>query len=190
MFKVKNHVTLMAFLLVFSAKFGYSMENTEAEAETEICNNVRHKISAKYEYFSSITLRYCESKTFTIDKNEVDFVVVKYGKANDCPSGCFFSNACFIIDDKDVHPYSFHFYGEPTYANGMFVENDESFINLEPDNKYGDRSKFCYNSRHCKSKLSGYVHTLTTTSLFKEFRDKSILKGGSAPPFSQFRYCR
>ncbi len=151
------------------------------------CGEVMPKIKEKYTLFQSLHAE-CEARAFSVRDETVHFVLLQYGRSNDCSSGCFYSHACFIVDTEDVYPYSFSFYGDVVYEDNKAIENKEAFITLPLDKPIPYRT-FCDDSRDCKSQLSGLSHPLLTSPSFQRFREVEIEKGGHWPLYSRFRWC-
>lgn len=119
----------------------------------------------------------CQSKTFNLDGQSVDFVHIEYGIANDCPSGCFFSHFCAVVEEENVYPYSSYFINNEEDVLGISQERAEAGYELSSEN-YGE------------DKLPGKQHLLTSNPKFTNFKNKEIVHGGDAGyRISEFRWC-
>ena len=105
----------------------------------------------------------CHSKSFDFEGKKIKLVLLNYGDANDCPSGCFFSHYCAIIEDGVDYPYS------------LSATSPEENI-LSPGGEWGEMRD--------ESIMVGRVHPLTENSEFKNFLEAERKSGG------EFRYCR
>jgi len=105
----------------------------------------------------------CQSKSFKLDGKSVSFIHIEYGVPNDCPSGCFFSHYCAIVEDGKDYPFAFYFTNEK--ENILKVPVDDS--------RSAD-----------KSVLTGESHRLASSNEFVEFLNKERQQDG------EFRWCK
>lgn len=105
----------------------------------------------------------CQSKSFKLDGKPASFIHIEYGVPNDCPSGCFFSHYCAIVEDGKDYPFAF------------FFTNEKENILKAPvdDSRSAD-----------KSVLTGESHRLASSNKFVEFLNKERQQGG------EFRWCK
>jgi len=94
-------------------------------------------------------IAYCSSKSFMVEGKPVEFVHLKYGKANDCPAGCFYSTYCAIVEDGIDYPYGLGTYNE-----------EENILNANFSEVYGTPDDFLI--------LTGREHSLTSLPEFNE----------------------
>src|SRR5258708_17585682 len=55
---------------------------------------------------SGATVSCTGKQSFQLSGRTVSMVIVPYGQTNDCPSGCFSSEVCAIVDGSDTFLYS------------------------------------------------------------------------------------
>ena len=104
----------------------------------------------------------CQSKSFELNEKNIKLIHLEYGGANDCPSGCFFSHYCAIVEDGVDYPYAFY-----------FTTPEENILNSEVDDwRNADESI-----------LTGRLHELANTKEFNDFLTKERQNNG------EFRWC-
>ena len=146
------------------------------------------RIKSDYSRLEDLQIHNCHARHFETSVGKVDFIIIQYGQSNDCMSGCFYSHACFIVDEKGTYPYSFAFYGDLTKNGHKITGNTEAIIKL-PSGQNSPHAEICTDSRNCKSRLSGLSHSLIQDRDFVKFRQNNILKGGYRSNSSPFRWC-
>jgi len=142
------------------------------------CSTEAQNIINKYN-INKNQIENCQSKSFFINRKKIEFVHIEYGMANDCPSGCFFSHFCTIVDGDIDYPYAFYFTNEQEDILGI-EETVESGIPL-------------WSKYYGKDKLTGLKHPLVQDKDFLEFKDNEITHGGDTEQgykISDFRWCK
>jgi len=105
----------------------------------------------------------CQSKSFKLDGKSTSFIHIEYGVPNDCPSGCFFSHYCAVVEDGKDYPFAFYFTNEKENILKLPVDDSRSVD---------------------KSVLTGESHRLATSNEFIEFLNGERQQNG------EFRWCK
>ncbi len=125
----------------------------------DICSSEARTIINKYNINE---IENCQSKSFNLNGKDIEFIHLEYGVANDCPSGCFFSHYCAIVEDGEDYPYVFY-----------FTNPNENILNSEVEDWRGAD----------ESILTGRNHELATMQEFHNFLTEERQGGG------EFRWC-
>jgi hypothetical protein len=105
----------------------------------------------------------CQSKSFKLNAKNITFILLEYGRPNDCSSGCFFSHYCAIVEDGVDYPYAFY-----------FTSPDENILNSEFDDwRSADESI-----------MTGRAHPLADNQEFNDFLTNERENDG------EFRWCK
>lgn len=179
---------LIIIPIIFSILLAFFLYNFQQD-KTEFGNSPNDKVISKCPTEAqNVINKYninenqvenCQFESFSIDGKNVLFVHIEYGMANDCPSGCFYSHFCTIVDGDIDYPYAFYFTNEQEDILGI---EEEVELGMELSGNY-----------YGKDKLTGLEHPLVQDKDFLEFKDREITHGGDAEQgykISEFRWCK
>jgi hypothetical protein len=107
---------------------------------------------------SDIQINCTDKYRFSINGQDVYFVFVAYGELQDCPSGCFSSSICAVVDQSGAALYS-----------AVWNEADERPASIPPDCPELSDSATGDTLRDCQYQPSGYENPLTQTTEFEDF---------------------
>jgi hypothetical protein len=122
---------------------------------------------------SSATVNCTGKQAFQLTGQTISMVIVPYGQTNDCPSGCFSSEVCSIVDGPDTFLYS-----------AVWYSGGERPLSIPPDcpelggAEGGDTIRGCTNQQP-----PGLSHPVTQTAEFQGFQQSQSSNGG------KFRFC-
>ena len=160
-----NKKLLLVFLIILIFVIGllliYIRLNTGGGYKSfKSCPIEIQKIIEKYNVNQS-QIATCQSKSFKINGESIKFIHLKYGEANDCLAGCFFSNYCAIVENDVDYPFAY-----------VYTSQEENILK--------------YKGRYLpvnKSFLTGRNHKLASLPEFKDFIDKQNKND------AKFRFC-
>jgi len=109
-------------------------------------------------------------QTFEFNQRTVDFVLFFYGQLNDCPSGCFSSSACAVVENEEVFLWS---------SDWLNFEEPLTIPDECPE-LAGERSG---NTSYCNEPVSGKNHDINQEASFLAFEEQQLAETGP------FRYC-
>ena len=121
---------------------------------------------------SAATVNCTGKQSFEVEGRTVYLVIVPYGQKNDCPSGCFSSEVCAVVDGPNTLLYSGAWYG-----------GSERPLSIPPDcpelgaAEYGDTIQGCTTNQP-----AGFSHAVTQTAAFQDFKQTQAGSGS-------FRFC-
>ena len=155
-------ILLVALLYMLISSQFMMMGNSPDYKNVFFCPSETRTIIDKYG-INEKQIEGCQSESFELNGKDVKFIHLEYGKANDCPSGCFFSHYCAIVEDEIDYPYE-----------SYFTNLDENILNSEFDVwRTADESI-----------MAGRVHPLVDTQEFNDFLTKERQNNG------EFRRCK
>ena len=147
--------------ILFSSEFG-TVGDSPNYKNVLFCPSEIRTIIDKYNVDKN-KIENCQSKSFNLNGKDIKFIHLEYGRANDCPSGCFFSHYCAVVEQSIDYPYAFY-----------FTNPNENILNSEVDD---------WRSAN-ESILTGRNHELTTTQEFNDFLTTERQNNG------EFRWCK
>ena len=121
---------------------------------------------------SRATVSCTGKQSFQLSGRTVSMVIVPYGQANDCPSGCFSSEVCAIVDGSDTFLYS-----------GVWYGGSERPRSIPPDCPELGGADGGDTIQGCTNQPPGFLHPVTQTAEFQAFQQFQRTNGG------KFRFC-
>jgi hypothetical protein len=122
---------------------------------------------------SNVQVRCTGKQSFPLNGRQVFLVFVPYGNLNDCPAGCFTSEACAIYDQSQVQLYS-----------AMWFNAQERPLSIPPDCPGLAQAPSADTNQACPEHPPGFLHPVTQTTDFKNFQNSQM-----PPNNGSFRWC-
>ncbi len=178
---MKARIIVMNILLGLAACSGGTGTNNQVGGSYSQCDNLSPGSSDSSSEVTAVInnlvpvaapIQCTGKQLFQFNGRPIYFVIVPYGQLNDCPSGCFSSEVCSIVDGQDTLLYS-----------GVWYSSNERPNSIPPDCPELGTAEYGDTILDCTSQPSGYSHPITQTTEFADFRQSEINNNG------HFRFC-